>query len=56
MSLVNALLGREPIDSPQYMDLRDRIDFTLIFLVFGVFCAATTTWSNFGNQIVSFRY
>lgn len=50
-SLFNALIGKEPIDSPQYMDFRDRIDFFLIYMVFGVFCAATSTWSNFGNQI-----
>lgn len=51
MSLINALRGKLPLDSPQYMDGRDRLDFVLIFMVFGVICAATSTWSNFGNQI-----
>ncbi|KAG8837040.1 hypothetical protein FRC18_010159 [Serendipita sp. 400] len=49
-SLLRALAGKEPIDSPQYMDLRDRIDFGLIYMVFGIICAATAAWSNFGNQ------
>ncbi|CAG7846129.1 SubName: Full=Uncharacterized protein {ECO:0000313/EMBL:CCA66805.1} [Serendipita indica DSM 11827] len=50
-SLLRALFGKEPVESSQYMDRRDRIDFALIFMVFGVFCAATTSWSNFANQV-----
>ncbi|KAG8833762.1 hypothetical protein FRC17_010135 [Serendipita sp. 399] len=49
-SMLRALFGKEPIDSPQYMDVRDRIDFALIYMVFGIICAATAAWSNFGNQ------
>lgn len=37
MSLINALRGKLPVDSPQYMDGRDRIDFALIYMVFGVY-------------------
>lgn len=36
-SLFRALAGKEPVDSTQYMDLRDRVDFGLLFLVFGVY-------------------
>lgn len=52
-NLLKAVAGRVPKDSPSYMDLRDRLDFVLLFIVFGVLATATSSWSNFGNQIVS---
>jgi hypothetical protein len=51
--MLKAMIGRVPKDHPSYMDFRDRLDFGLLFITFGVFCSATTSWSNFGNQTVS---
>jgi hypothetical protein len=42
-SLFKALVGKEPVDSTQYMDLRDRVDFGLLFLVFGVYVSLRET-------------
>jgi MFS transporter, FLVCR family, MFS-domain-containing protein 7 len=42
-SLFKALVGKEPVDSTQYMDLRDRVDFGLLFLVFGVYVSLGET-------------
>lgn len=49
--LLKAMLGKVPIDSPSYMELRDRLDFGLLLVVFGILVSATGTWSNFSNQI-----
>ena len=36
MSLVRALLGREPRNLPTYMNVRERFDFVILVLNFGV--------------------
>lgn len=36
MSLVRAIAGLEAADSPSYMSVRERIDFLIITLIFGV--------------------
>jgi hypothetical protein len=46
-SLFRALVGKEPVDSAQYMDLRDRVDFALLFLVFGVYVSQSERWSAY---------
>ena len=40
MSLVRAMVGREPRDRTTYMTIRQRIDFAVMSLVFGVLVAA----------------
>lgn len=51
--LFRAWVGKVPKDSPSYMELRDRLDFGILFFSFGVLVSASGAWSNFSNQTFS---
>lgn len=51
--LFKAWVGRVDIHDPSYMEFRDRLDFLITFISFGILCSATTSWSNFSNQTFS---
>ncbi|GBE87055.1 predicted protein [Sparassis crispa] len=44
-SLVIALIGKTPHDAPTYMTFRQRIDFVVMALIFGVLVGITTSFS-----------
>ncbi|GJE88916.1 MFS general substrate transporter [Phanerochaete sordida] len=53
MSLVRALSGREPRDRPTYMTLRERIDFAILTLNFGVLVGAVNSYTLLSDQILA---
>ncbi|KAH9837800.1 major facilitator superfamily domain-containing protein [Rhodofomes roseus] len=50
MSLVRAMVGREPASKPTYMSVRQRVDFVLMAFVFGVLVAAISAFSILSAQ------
>ncbi|EPS96236.1 hypothetical protein FOMPIDRAFT_58415 [Fomitopsis schrenkii] len=50
MSLVRAMAGREPRDRTTYMTTRQRIDFAVMSLLFGVLVAAISAFSILSSQ------
>ncbi|EKM52317.1 uncharacterized protein PHACADRAFT_260633 [Phanerochaete carnosa HHB-10118-sp] len=50
ISLVRAILGREQRGSQAYMSVRERCDFVIIMLNFGVLVGIVTTFSILTNQ------
>ncbi|GJE91828.1 MFS general substrate transporter [Phanerochaete sordida] len=53
MSLVRALAGKEPRDRPTYMSLRERIDFAILTLNFGVLVGAVNSYTLLTAQVLS---
>ncbi|KAI0085553.1 major facilitator superfamily domain-containing protein [Irpex rosettiformis] len=50
LSLMRALTGREPETKRTYMTLRERLDFLIITLIFGVFVGVVTSFSILTSQ------
>ncbi|GJE88933.1 MFS general substrate transporter [Phanerochaete sordida] len=50
ISLIRAVWGREPRGRPTYMSLRERIDFAILTVNFGVLVGAVTSFSILTNQ------
>ncbi|KDQ57437.1 hypothetical protein JAAARDRAFT_35153 [Jaapia argillacea MUCL 33604] len=52
-SLLRAVLGKEAPDADTWMTIRERIDFAILTLLFGVLVAAINTFSILSNQYLS---
>lgn len=48
---LRALRGKTDPEDPLPMEFRDRLDFLILFVDFGILVAATGTWGNFSNQM-----
>ncbi|EPQ51930.1 MFS general substrate transporter [Gloeophyllum trabeum ATCC 11539] len=52
-SLLRAIVGKERIGAPAYMTVRERVDFAILIIVFGVLVAVTNTFSILSDQYMS---
>ncbi|KAI0799574.1 major facilitator superfamily domain-containing protein [Irpex lacteus] len=50
MSLMRAICGREPSTRRTYMSLRERMDFAIVTLIFGVFAGVVNSFSILTSQ------
>ncbi|EMD35040.1 hypothetical protein CERSUDRAFT_96955 [Gelatoporia subvermispora B] len=53
MSLGRAIRGKQQLDAPTYMTIRQRIDFLILILNFGILVGITNTFSLFTNEVLA---
>ncbi|OCH88926.1 MFS general substrate transporter [Obba rivulosa] len=53
MSLVRAMLGKESPEASTYMTVRQRIDFSIMILNFGILVGVTSSFSLLTNQVLA---
>ncbi|EPQ57161.1 MFS general substrate transporter [Gloeophyllum trabeum ATCC 11539] len=52
-SLLRAMAGKQDRSTPAYMTIRERMDFAIMILIFGVLVSATNTFSILSDQYMS---